>query len=464
MAYSHTVLDNFSTKIENYQNYLSLTNQKDVAAEYIHLRLEKENPRKKVSFLCVGGGFGEPEFKIFNYLKNFDIVIDYVDPSENMKSGFLQNAEKNALSDKLRSICVSKFESDRYTPPKVDYILCINAIQFISNWKRAKGSKNSIMKMYDALNPAGKMLVVVKSAHSPHERIKYLSGGGKTTGENVRLVLQRLGLIYYWENVSSHIDITDCFVEGRFSPNVRGWNLVSFLFRGEWKNFSAELKQKLVDEIKNQSVYQSGKYYLPTLYEYIWVTKPSDTKINKGFMERREDEKLNRLLQEKIQTVPNFPKQGILFRDTTQILQSPYLINEIAKYFKEAYGGCRIKYVVAKDMQGLIWAGILSREINAGIIPAFRKDLAGEILTSCYSHEYNPERVINIKKDSVYPGDRVLIVDYIIATGSTIQNIAAMLNHLGADIVGAFALIELEYLEDRLKIDCLNVKSIVKYK
>jgi len=463
MAYSHTVLDYFNTKIENYQNYLSMTNQKNVAAEYIRLRLENENFNKHASFLCVGGGFGEPEFKILNALKEFNIVIDYVDASENMKSGFLQAAKKYDLSDKLRNICVSKFESNQYCPTKVDYVLCINAIQFISNWKRAKESRNSIMKMYTALNPGGRMLIVIKSAHSPHERIKYLSGGGKTTGETVRQVLQRLKLVYYWENVSSYIDITDCFVKNDFAPNTKGQGLISFFFRGEWETFNDELKQKLVEEIKRQSIYQSGKYYLPTLYEYIWVTKPMDIKTEKNFMGQR-NKKLSQLLQENIQTIPNFPKQGVLFRDTTRILQSPFLMNEIARYFKKTYAGCNIKYIVAKDMQGLIWAGVLSREINAGIIPVFRKDLTGEILTSCYSHEYNSERVINIKKCSVSPGDRVLIVDYIIATGATIKNITAMLQHLGADVVGAFVLIELGYLKDQSGLGDLDIKSIVEYK
>jgi len=114
-------------------------------------------------------------------------------------------------------------------------------------------------------------------------------------------------------------------------------------------------------------------------------------------------------------------------------------------------------------MQGLIWAGAIALKLGVGIIPMFRKDLPGELLSAIYSHEYNSNRVLNLQKEAIKPGQRVLIVDYIIATGETVRNMIRLIEHLGGEVAGIFSVAELTSLRGRKDLNDYNIHSIVKY-
>jgi len=93
----------------------------------------------------------------------------------------------------------------------------------------------------------------------------------------------------------------------------------------------------------------------------------------------------------------------------------------------------------------------------------FRKDLPGPIVSSIYSHEYNPHRIINLQKKAIKPGQKILIVDYIIATGETVRNMIRLIEHLGGEVAGVFSIAELTYLNCRHELENYPIHTIVKY-
>ncbi|OIO22383.1 hypothetical protein AUJ65_06295 [Candidatus Micrarchaeota archaeon CG1_02_51_15] len=153
----------------------------------------------------------------------------------------------------------------------------------------------------------------------------------------------------------------------------------------------------------------------------------------------------------------------MVFRDTTPLMRNAALFRDIIGYAKKKYSGYGIDYVIAKDMQGLVWAGAIANALGCGVVPMFRKDLAGEVITACYEHEYNPQRVVNLQKHAIRKGSRVLLVDYILATGETMRVMSRMAEHSGGRIAGIFAIVELESLNARRGLGKYDLHTLVKY-
>lgn len=174
--------------------------------------------------------------------------------------------------------------------------------------------------------------------------------------------------------------------------------------------------------------------------------------------------KLTNEIVDKVRSVPDFPKRGVVFRDTTPLLRDKVLFNKIIKHVKNYYKDSRIKYVITKDMQGLLWGGAIAHALKIGIIPMYRKDTYGKCLKTTYAHEYNPKRTILLQHEAIKQGDRVLIVDYMIATGNTMRNMSRMIEKLGGRVVGIFSVLELRYLNPRKGLEKFNVHTLVKYK
>lgn len=176
-----------------------------------------------------------------------------------------------------------------------------------------------------------------------------------------------------------------------------------------------------------------------------------------------EIEYLRSEIKKKVRNIPDFPKKGIIFRDTTPLLRDKILFNKIIKHVAEYYKDLNVKYAVSKDMQGILWAGAIAHALKIGIIPMFRKDLYGNCLRVIYAHEYNPNRVIHLQKESIKPGDRVLLVDYLIATGNTMRNMSRLIEKLGGVVAGIFSLIELKYKSSRKGLEKYNIYTLVQY-
>lgn len=462
MTYSKNVIDFFGKNKIFYSTFLQRIDQKEILSKYISLKLNREY-KLCHRILCIGGGSGEGDLGIIKKLRKNDFKIDYVDPSKEMRSVFVKNSKKEGLANNLGEVTVDKFESKTFKPKKYDVIFCINTIYFIDGWKN-KTKNNPLLKIYNALNDSGIAIIVVRSSDSDHRIIKRTAGGGRVTGLVVREKLRKLEIPYYVETVPSYINLSDCFKNQEFKPNKKGNKLLSFIFGDRWKKLTNEKKQEVINAIKERMKIINGKPVLEAKHEYIWIYKHNHEPNYESNDELdKKARKLAQKIKKKIQTIPNFPVKGILFRDTTPLMRDFKMFQEIIEYAKCKYKKEKIDFVVAKDMQALIWAGALAKALKCGVVPMFRKDLAGNVLTATYKHEYNANRVVNLQKHAIKKGNRVLLIDYIMATGGTMRVMAKLIEHLGGTVAGIFSITELEYQNARKGLEKYNVHTIVKY-
>lgn len=463
--YPKEVYNFFGKNRKVYLNYLSFSNKVNIFSEYISKRLNQRGIKKDPSILCVGGGSGETDLNIIKRLKSKNLVINYVDPSKEMRNLFIKKAIKLGLKRKLGRLDSARFEIDSYQPLRSDIILCISSVYFLEGWRVANG-ENPLYKIYNNLNGNGVAVVVLKSDKSNHRAVKRVAGGGRTCGRNIRVVLRKLKIPHYWEILSTHIDMSSCFPNGEFKPNNQGTQLLSFMFRGQWDKFSEQTRKKIIKTLKAKIIMARNGPILKADHECIWVVKsPVDyqNKVSKDYLVDQNTIELASKLKKKIRSFKDFPKKGTVFKDTTLILRNPRLFKKVIDYVVDKYRDRKIDLLAAKDMQGLIWAGAIALKLGVGIVPMFRKDLPGNLVSTIYAHEYNPRRVLNLQQEAIKQGQRVLIVDYMIATGETVRNITRLIEHLGGEIAGVFSVMELTHLGSRNGLGKYNIHSIVKY-
>lgn len=164
-----------------------------------------------------------------------------------------------------------------------------------------------------------------------------------------------------------------------------------------------------------------------------------------------------------IREVPDFPKPGILFYDITTLLKDPSALRSLSDELTVRYRGQRVNKVVGIESRGFIFAGILAARLNAGFIPV-RKP--GKLPADCYEVKYNLEYGSNslaIHRDAVQIGERVLIVDDLLATGGTAEATVNLVRQLGGEIVGLDFLVELKGLKGREKLAGYPVHSTILY-
>ncbi|MFK7852074.1 MAG: adenine phosphoribosyltransferase [Akkermansiaceae bacterium] len=168
-------------------------------------------------------------------------------------------------------------------------------------------------------------------------------------------------------------------------------------------------------------------------------------------------------LRESIRDVEGFPKDGIIFKDITPILGDGELFRGAVDLLCETAGGEKIDKIVGIDARGFIFAAAVADRLGAGFVPIRKK---GKLPWKCheasYSLEYG-EAVVEIHEDAVVPGEKVLLVDDLLATGGTAAAAIKLLDSLGAEIVSVAFLIELSFLEGRKRIGDHTVKPILIY-
>ena len=168
-------------------------------------------------------------------------------------------------------------------------------------------------------------------------------------------------------------------------------------------------------------------------------------------------------LKKYIRNVPDFPKEGIVFRDVTTLLKNPIALKEAIEQLYESTKGLKIDKVVGIESRGFIFGAMLAERLNAGFV-LLRKPgkLPAETEKELYDLEYGRDS-IEIHKDAISPGDKVLIHDDLLATGGTAKAAIKLVEKLGGEVVQVLFLIELSFLKGREKLKGYNVKSLIDY-
>ena len=152
-------------------------------------------------------------------------------------------------------------------------------------------------------------------------------------------------------------------------------------------------------------------------------------------------------IQKKLRRIPEF--KGVVFWDITPILKDKILFKEIIKRLADHYRGKDIDAVVSNEARGFIVGAPLAYELGAGFVPIRKKGkLPSKCVNLTYKKEYECD-TIEIHEDAVLPGQKVLIVDDLLATGGTVKANIELVEKLGGEIVGIGFLIELDYLDGR---------------
>lgn len=164
-----------------------------------------------------------------------------------------------------------------------------------------------------------------------------------------------------------------------------------------------------------------------------------------------------------IRDIPDFPKEGILFRDITTLLKDIKGLKDVIDIFSERYKDKGIKYILGADARGFIFGAAIAYNIGAGFVPIRKKGkLPYKKITESYDLEYG-SNAIEIHEDAIEKGDKVVIVDDLLATGGTAKAMIDLVNKLGGNIEELAFLIELEDLDGRSKLGNEKVFSILKY-
>ena len=170
-------------------------------------------------------------------------------------------------------------------------------------------------------------------------------------------------------------------------------------------------------------------------------------------------------LKSKIRTVPHFPKEGIMFRDITTLLKDARGFRRVIDELVQRYTGAPIDVVVGLDARGFIIGGALAHQLGKGFVPVRKagKLPAGTVAPE-YELEYGKDKV-EIHRDAINNGDRVLVVDDLIATGGTCLAAANLVRKLGGKIVECAFIVELPELKgrERLEKDGCKVFSLVQF-
>ena len=168
-------------------------------------------------------------------------------------------------------------------------------------------------------------------------------------------------------------------------------------------------------------------------------------------------------LKDLIRTVSDFPKPGILFYDITTLLKDRAGFAHMIDAFAAHYIGKNIDLVLGTEARGFIFAPAIAYRLNAGFVPVRKpKKLPAETAKVSYDLEYGSDS-LEIHLDAVKPGQRVLLVDDLLATGGTMAATVQLVEKLGGEVVGIAFAIELDFLKGRSKLENYDVYSLLHY-
>ncbi len=168
-------------------------------------------------------------------------------------------------------------------------------------------------------------------------------------------------------------------------------------------------------------------------------------------------------LKSRIRTVPDFPKPGILFYDMTTLLLDPAAFRETIQQMASPFRHQQVQKVVAVESRGFIFGACVAEQLHAGFIPVRKPGkLPAASIEEHYSLEYGTGTLF-LHQDAISPGERILIVDDLIATGGTLLATVNLVRRLGGDILGIALLIELASLKGRDLLNNIPIHALLAY-
>jgi len=164
-----------------------------------------------------------------------------------------------------------------------------------------------------------------------------------------------------------------------------------------------------------------------------------------------------------IRDIPDFPKKGILFKDITTLLKDPAAFREVIDILTKEYRDKKIDAVVAVESRGFIFGGALAIQLGAGFVPVRKPGkLPAPVFRETYELEYGTDS-IEIHQDAIAPGQKVLILDDLLATGGTVAAVTRLLKNFQCQVVGIAFVIELDFLNGRKLLENKEVFSIINF-
>jgi adenine phosphoribosyltransferase len=168
-------------------------------------------------------------------------------------------------------------------------------------------------------------------------------------------------------------------------------------------------------------------------------------------------------VRSRIRDVPDFPKPGIVFKDITPVLADPRAFNICLDLMAERFDGQALDAIVGIESRGFIFGAALAARMRKAFVPVRKPGkLPSETHKVAYSLEYGTDAV-EIHRDAIRPGERVLIVDDLIATGGTAWAACELVRRLGGQVIGATFMIELGFLDGAKRLAPVDVHSLIRY-
>ena len=168
-------------------------------------------------------------------------------------------------------------------------------------------------------------------------------------------------------------------------------------------------------------------------------------------------------LRAKIREIPDFPKPGILFYDITTLLKDPESYRAAIDLMLAPYRDDKIDLVVGMESRGFIFSAPMAYLLGAGLVPVRKLGkLPAETITVEYALEYG-SNTLEIHRDAIEPGQKVLIIDDLLATGGTVHGTIELVERLQGEVVGLGFLVELDFLKGRDRLQGHRVESVIRY-
>ena len=168
-------------------------------------------------------------------------------------------------------------------------------------------------------------------------------------------------------------------------------------------------------------------------------------------------------LKDKIRNIQDFPQEGVLFRDITTLLKDAEGMKEAIDQMTAKLEGVDFDLVLGPESRGFIFGMPVAYNMGKGFVPVRKAGkLPAEVVSKEYALEYGTA-TIEMHKDAIQPGQKVVIVDDLMATGGTAKAIVEMVEEMGAEVAALLFLIELDFLEGRKVLPCYKIESIIHY-